>query len=138
MECAVLAFVTHKLWVQPKDALHLSTAAMFAVATSFFSRSNIFQNYNIGPPAATSSAQRTPTPSAGPSATLPAVAHVPAFQVGLWRVQSASHKTTNKRVSVWTFDKRNVEMDRMTPAARENAMEVLKAEVRTGRSIAEC
>ncbi|KAI0030365.1 kinase-like domain-containing protein [Vararia minispora EC-137] len=102
---------------------------MFAAATSFFSRSNISQNYNIGTPTVASSAQRSPTPStSSSSSTLPAVAHVPAFQVGLWRVQSASHKTTNKRVSVWTFDKRNAEMDRMTPAARENTLEVLKAE----------
>jgi len=100
--------------------------------TSFFSRSNILQNYNIGAPSGSSPAARSPTPSAGPSssAALPAVAHVPPFQVGLWRVQSASHKTTQKRVSVWTFDKRNAEMDRLTAPARESVVETLKAEVR--------
>jgi SCY1-like protein 2 len=104
---------------------------MFAAATSFFSRSNISQNYAIG---VTSNASRTatPTPASGAttsSATLPAPAHVPSFQVGLWRVQSATHKVTGKRVSVWTFDKRNAEIDRLTPMAKEKSMDVLKAEV---------
>ncbi|KAI0310176.1 hypothetical protein OF83DRAFT_898655 [Amylostereum chailletii] len=102
---------------------------MLAAATSFFSRSNISQNYNIGAPS-NSSRTGTPSPSvsSSPSTSLPAVAHVPTFQVRLWRVQSASHKTTNKRVSVWSFDKRSAEMDRMTAAARETALDVLKTE----------
>lgn len=51
------------------------------------------------------------------------------MNIGLWRVQSASHKVTNKRVSVWTFDKRGPDMERMGPLAKERALEVLKAEV---------
>ncbi|KAI0273824.1 kinase-like protein [Gloeopeniophorella convolvens] len=101
---------------------------MFAAATSFFSRSNISQNYTIGGPSAGSRAP-TPAPGAGASSsTLPAPAHVPSFQVGLWRVQSATHKVTGKRVSVWTLDKRNAEIDRMTPMAKDKTMDVLKAE----------
>lgn len=96
---------------------------MFAAASSFFSRSNILQNYNVG------TAPRSPTPSSSTAGALPTTAHVPPFQVGLWRVQSAQHKTTGKRVSVWTCDKRAGELDRLTPAARDNVMEVLKAEV---------
>ncbi|KAA1474848.1 other/SCY1 protein kinase [Dentipellis sp. KUC8613] len=100
---------------------------MFAAATSFFSRSNISQNYNIGGPGL-GSRTPTPSPSGAPSSSLPAVAHTPAFQVGPWRVQSATHKVTSKRVSVWTFEKRSAEMDRMTASARETTMEVLKSE----------
>ena len=98
---------------------------MFAAASSFFSRSNILQNYNLGAPG---TAPRSPTPSG--SGSLPAAAHVPPFQVGLWKVQSGAHKTTGKRVSVWTCDKRAGEMDRLTAGARENVFDVLKAEVR--------
>jgi|SRR5216683_3298483 SCY1-like protein 2 len=108
---------------------------MFAAATSFFSRSNISQNYTIGGPStAATSRTATPVPVAGTGAssstTLPTPAHVPPFQVGLWRVQSATHKVTCKRVSVWTFDKRNAEIDRLSPMARDKTMDVLKAEVR--------
>ncbi|KAI0295520.1 kinase-like domain-containing protein [Russula brevipes] len=105
---------------------------MFAAATSFFSRSNISQNYTIGgPSAAASSRTTTPVPAPGigsSSSALPTPAHVPPFQVGLWRVQSATHKVTSKRVSVWTFDKRNAEIDRLSPMARDKTMDVLKAE----------
>ncbi|KAI0256494.1 kinase-like domain-containing protein [Lactifluus subvellereus] len=103
---------------------------MFAAATSFFSRSNISQNYTIGGPSA-ASRTATPTPASGTgssSSTLPAPAHVPPFQVGLWRVQSATHKVTGKRVSVWTFDKRSAEIDRLSPMAKEKSMDVLKTE----------
>jgi SCY1-like protein 2 len=44
-------------------------------------------------------------------------------------VQSATHKVTGKRVSVWTFDKRSAEIDRLSPMAKEKSMDVLKAEV---------
>lgn len=109
---------------------------MLAAATSFFSRSNISQNYAIGG-SSTAAGSRTPTPvpgaGASSSSTLPAPAHVPTFQVGLWRVQSATHKVTGKRVSVWTFDKRSAEIDRLSPMARDKTMDVLKAEVRRER-----
>ncbi|KAH9997522.1 kinase-like protein [Russula vinacea] len=105
---------------------------MLAAATSFFSRSNISQNYAIGG-SSTAAGSRTATPAPAPgagasSAALPAPAHVPPFQVGLWRVQSATHKVTGKRVSVWAFDKRSAEVDRLSPMARDKTMDVLKAE----------
>ncbi|KAI9466010.1 other/SCY1 protein kinase [Lactarius psammicola] len=101
---------------------------MFAAATSFFSRSNISQNYTIGGPS-TGSRTATPVPGAGAtSSALPTPANVPPFQVGPWRVQSATHKVTGKRVSVWTFDKRGAEIDRLSPMARDKSMDVLKAE----------
>ena len=105
---------------------------MFAAATSFFSRSNISQNYTTGGSSTTTlSRATTPVPAGGASSSaLPTPAHVPPFQVGLWRVQSATHKVTGKRVSVWTFDKRNAEIDRLSPMAKDKTMDVLKAEVR--------
>ncbi|KAF8503756.1 other/SCY1 protein kinase [Russula emetica] len=102
---------------------------MLAAATSFFSRSNISQNYVIGGSFSSRTATPTPGPGAGASSsTLPAPAHVPPFQVGLWRVQSATHKVTGKRVSVWTLDKRNAEIDRLSPMAKDKTMDVFKAE----------
>ncbi|EMD38567.1 hypothetical protein CERSUDRAFT_64821 [Gelatoporia subvermispora B] len=100
---------------------------MLAAATSFFSRTNISQSYNIG---ASSSGSRTstPGPSGSTTAVLPAAAHSPPFQVGPWRVQSATHKVTGKRVSVWSTDKRSQDMERMGPASRERTIEVLKGE----------
>lgn len=53
---------------------------------------------------------------------------LPSVKVGLWRVQGASHKVTNKKVSVWTLDKR-AEMEGLGPISRERVLEVLKAEV---------
>ncbi|KAK7693292.1 hypothetical protein QCA50_002859 [Cerrena zonata] len=50
------------------------------------------------------------------------------LQLGPWKVQSATHKVNGKRVSVWTADKRNAEMERMGPASKERMIEVLKAE----------
>ncbi|KIJ60622.1 hypothetical protein HYDPIDRAFT_98218 [Hydnomerulius pinastri MD-312] len=95
---------------------------MFAAASSFFSRTAISQSYNIGG-STNGSRSTTPTPSgsATPMHTSPPV------RVGLWKVQGASHKVTNKRVSVWTFDKR-AEMEGLGPLSRERVLEVLKAE----------
>ena len=105
---------------------------MFAAASSFFARSAIFQNYNVG---ASSSivGSRSGTPAPGTSSNsggLPAPANAPAFFVGPWKVQSGSHKTTNKRVSVWTFDKKSPELEKMGPVGKDKTFEVLKAEVR--------
>lgn len=98
---------------------------MLAAATSFFGRTAISQSYNIGP----SSGSRPSTPGQS-SASLNASTPVfPSLNVGLWRVQSASHKVTHKRVSVWSFDKRGPDMERLGPAARDRTLEVLKAEV---------
>ncbi|KAG6897837.1 hypothetical protein C0992_010325 [Termitomyces sp. T32_za158] len=97
---------------------------MFAAATSFFSRSAISQSYDIGP--STGSRPATPgQPSTSFSASTP---FLPTFNIGLWKIQSASHKVTSKRVSVWSFDKRCSEMDRLGVPARERTLEVMKAE----------
>ncbi|KAK7023898.1 protein kinase domain-containing protein ppk32 [Favolaschia claudopus] len=99
---------------------------MLAAATSFFARTAISQSYNIGSSTGLPGS-RSSTP--GPSGTSSApAAFSPPLNVGLWRVQSASHKVTNKRVSVWSFDKRSAEMERLRPAAKERTLEVLKAE----------
>lgn len=99
---------------------------MLAAATSFFARTAISQSYNIGN---TSTGSRPSTPGqAGSSIAPPPFS--PPLNVGLWRVQSASHKVTNKRVSVWSFDKRASDMERLGPSAKERTLEVLKAEVR--------
>ncbi|KAJ7929288.1 kinase-like domain-containing protein [Mycena leptocephala] len=98
---------------------------MLAAATSFFARTAISQSYNIASPAGPGSRSSTPGPGGSPSAP---TSFSPPLNVGLWRVQSAFHKVTNKRVSVWAFDKRSSEMERLRPAAKERTLEVLKAE----------
>ncbi|KAJ6606557.1 kinase-like domain-containing protein [Mycena vulgaris] len=98
---------------------------MLAAATSFFARTAISQSYNIASPPGPASRSSTP----GPAGSSPApLAFSPPLNVGLWRVQSASHKVTNKRCSVWSFDKRSPDMERLRPAAKERTLEVLKAE----------
>jgi SCY1-like protein 2 len=99
---------------------------MLAAATSFFSRTAISQSYNIGG-SSTGSRSGTPTPSG--SSTPAPTAFSPPFNVGLWRIQAAVHKVTNKRVSVWSFDKRGAEMERAAPLVRDTTLEVLKGEV---------
>ncbi|KAG6909833.1 hypothetical protein DXG01_015106 [Tephrocybe rancida] len=97
---------------------------MFAAATSFFARTAISQSYNIGP--STGSRPATPgQPSTSLNAPTP---FLPSLNVGLWKVQSASHKVTNKRVSVWSFDKRGPDMERLGVPAKERTLEVMKAE----------
>ncbi|KAJ7445769.1 kinase-like domain-containing protein [Mycena galericulata] len=96
---------------------------MLAAATSFFARTAISQSYNIVSPPGPGSRSSTPGPSGSPAAPV-----APSITVGLWRVQSASHKVTNKRCSVWSFDKRSPEMERLRPLAKERTLEVLKAE----------
>ncbi|KAG5651283.1 hypothetical protein H0H81_009226 [Sphagnurus paluster] len=97
---------------------------MLAAATSFFGRTAISQSYNIGP----SSSSRPTTPGPSSNSIDAAASFPPSLNVGLWRVQSASHKVTSKRVSVWSFDKRGPDMERLGPAARERTLEVMKAE----------
>lgn len=117
---------------------------MLAAASSFFGRTNISQNYTFG---SSSIISRTSTPTPSSSATsLPTVAHSPPFNIGPWRVQSATHKVrscsvymrrrsnlvsqvTGKRVSIWSAEKRGPEMEKMGPASRERYIEVLKTEV---------
>lgn len=111
---------------------HETQATMFAAATSFFARTNISQNYTIGSASSASSSSRTSTPAPTPvsaAASTVTVPPAPTFRVGPWRVQSATHKTSGKRVSVWDCDKKSPWMERLSPPARERAVEVLKMEV---------
>lgn len=98
---------------------------MLAAATSFFARTAINQSYNIGTP---SHASRPSTP--GTNSVPTASVHTTlAFYIGLWKVQSGSHKVTNKRVSVWTFDKRGPEVERLSSQGKDRSVEIMKAEV---------
>ncbi|CAA7267966.1 unnamed protein product [Cyclocybe aegerita] len=100
---------------------------MLAVASSFFGRTNISQSYNTG-----SNSQglgsRPATPGSTSTSLSAPVAATPPFHIGLWKIQSAWHKVTNKRVSIWTFDKRGPDMERLGPQGKERAIEVMKAE----------
>ncbi|KIM23753.1 hypothetical protein M408DRAFT_249795 [Serendipita vermifera MAFF 305830] len=97
-------------------------SSMFSAAAALFARTNISQNYTILTPGATVT---NPANSGLPS--LPAG---PPFKAGLWLVQSAQHKLNGKRVSVWSFEKRSPEMDRLGGGsqAKEVVLEMLKAE----------
>jgi SCY1-like protein 2 len=112
---------------------------MFAVATSFFARTNISQSYNIGSsvPQGIGSLSRPATPGGKTTSLTAPAAATPAFFIGLWKVQSAWHKVTNKRVSVWIFDKRGPDVERLSPPAKERAIEVMKAEVSCMNSTAD-
>ncbi|KAG8714841.1 hypothetical protein FRC09_017195 [Ceratobasidium sp. 395] len=95
---------------------------MLAAASSLFSRSAIYTNYTISSSASTSAGSQSPAAlSSGPT--------VPPFQVGLWKVTEATHKVTNKRVSVWVYDKRGAEVDRLPAMEKDRVLTVLKAEV---------
>lgn len=99
-------------------------AAATSAASAFFKASTLAQNYVY------TQAGSSPSFSGTSSPAPPASNHAP-FTAGLWRVQEAVHKTTGKRVSVWTFDTRkNSALERLAPQARERVVEVLKAEVR--------
>jgi len=113
---------------------------MLAAATSFFARTNISQSYHIGqPPSPGASSSRPTTPGVASSSVTTgsgsggngvlAITFTPTFAVGLWKIQSAYHRVTNKRVSVWSFDKRGADIERLGVAVRDSALRVLKAEV---------
>ncbi|KAJ4488353.1 other/SCY1 protein kinase [Lentinula aciculospora] len=108
-------------------------AAATSAATSFFARTNISQSYNIGsaPGSLSNTGSRSSTPapqSPGPSTSTFSASFTPTIFIGLWKVQGATHKVTNKKVSVWSFDKRGSEIERLRPLARDRTLEVLKAE----------
>jgi len=113
---------------------------MLAAATSFFARTNISQSYHIGqPPSPGASSSRPTTPGVASSSVTTgsgsggngvlAITFTPTFAVGLWKIQSAYHRVTNKRVSVWSFDKRGADIERLGVAVRDSALRILKAEV---------
>jgi SCY1-like protein 2 len=108
-------------------------AHMLAAASSFFGRTNISQNYNIGsiPGLSINGLTSRPATPGGTSSLGTPAAFTPTFTIGLWKVQSAIHKVTNKRVSVWSFDKRAPDVERLGPQGKDRVMEVMKAEVYT-------
>ncbi|EAU88393.1 other/SCY1 protein kinase [Coprinopsis cinerea okayama7 len=107
-------------------------AHVLAAASSFFGRTNISQSYNIGNPSQTSRPSTPGTTSGGSSggggANIAPLPFTPTFYIGLWKVQPATHKVTGKRVSVWSFDKRGPEMERLGVAGKDRVLEVLKNE----------
>ncbi|KAG9015727.1 hypothetical protein FRB95_009223 [Tulasnella sp. JGI-2019a] len=100
---------------------------MLQAATAWFSSSQISQNYTIS---STSSNAISSTSDITPGTT-----PIAPFTVGLWKVQEASHKTTQKKASVWTCDKRKPELDRLGPGGKETALEALKAEISALRKL---
>jgi SCY1-like protein 2 len=92
---------------------------MLQAAAALFNRTNLSQNYSILTPG-------TNVPSV---TGLPAAPVLPPFKAGPWFIQAAQHKLNGKRVSVWSFDKRGAEMDKLGAQSRERVIEVLKAEV---------
>jgi SCY1-like protein 2 len=101
-------------------------AAATGVASGLFGKSSTLSAYTLH--------SSTPTGSPATSSTnLPSLAGSPSkgIVVGLWRVVGATHKTTNKDVSVWIFDKKVLEGVRGATQTREWAIEQLKKEVRT-------
>ncbi|OCF45272.1 SCY1 protein kinase [Kwoniella heveanensis CBS 569] len=87
---------------------------MFAAASNLFNKTSYLSAYNINTPSPSSSAAPSPSSSSThlPSNSAPAASSAAgggggkSFNVGLWKVLGASHKTTGKEVSVWVFEKR--------------------------------
>ncbi|WVF70713.1 hypothetical protein IAT40_005506 [Kwoniella sp. CBS 6097] len=88
---------------------------MFAAASNLFNKTSYLSAYNINTPTPSSSAAPSPSSSsthlpagsASSSSTSGAAGGgVKSFNVGLWKVLGASHKTTGKEVSLWVFEKR--------------------------------
>jgi SCY1-like protein 2 len=98
---------------------------MLAVASNLFGKSSSLAAYNL---------HSAPSPSSS-SSNLPSTASPRSFNVGLWKVFGATHKTTSKEVSVWVFEKKiidGVRMDgagRTTQQAKEWVLEQLRKEV---------
>ncbi|KAF9070376.1 kinase-like domain-containing protein [Rhodocollybia butyracea] len=107
-------------------------AAATSAASSFFARTNISQTYNVGTTTNTSSNTGSRSSTPGPQSPSPSspfsASFTPTIFIGLWKVQGATHKVNNKKVSVWSFDKRGPDMERLGPLAKERTLEVLKAE----------
>lgn len=101
-------------------------AAATSAASAFFKVSAISQNYTLSNANTTSIASGSSSRSASPA---PPQSNSVPFSMGLWRVQEAVHKTNGKRVSVWTFDKKNSALDKLGAPAKDRVMQVLKAEV---------
>jgi len=81
---------------------------MLAVASNLFGKSSSLAAYTLH--------------NASPSSSSTHVASSPkSFNVGLWKVFGATHKTTAKDVSVWMFEKKILDGVRMDGAGRSAA-----------------
>jgi SCY1-like protein 2 len=100
---------------------------MLAAATGLFGKSSSLSAYSLhsATPIGSPSSSSTNLPSLGGAG-----ATSKGFTVGLWRVVGATHKTTSKDVSVWTFDKKVLDGMKGAVKSREWAIDQLKKEVR--------
>ncbi|KAK4688451.1 SCY1-like protein 2, partial [Tremellales sp. Uapishka_1] len=95
---------------------------MLAVASNLFGKASPLAAYNLhsSGPSPASSSTNLPATATSSSSTK-------SFNVGLWRVSRATHKTTGKDVSVWIFEKRILDAVRNV-TAKEWALDQLKKE----------
>lgn len=99
---------------------------MLAVASNLFGKSSSLSAYTLHTPNASPAASSSNLPSTASSHR--------AFNVGLWKVVPATHKTTGKEVSVWIFEKRVLDgirgdsSGRGAAASKEWVTEQLKKE----------
>ncbi|BEI87034.1 hypothetical protein CcaverHIS002_0703800 [Cutaneotrichosporon cavernicola] len=100
---------------------------MLSVASSLFGKSSTLGAYTLHSAGPSPSSSSTNLPASGRSSPSP---RTKSFNVGLWKVVGASHKTTGKAVSVWVFEKRVLDGVR---SGRDWVLEQLKKEA-TGLS----
>jgi SCY1-like protein 2 len=108
---------------------------MFAAATnltSLFGKSSSLSAYTLHSPSASPASSSANLPSTASSGS--STAHPKSFNVGLWKVLPATHKTTAKDVSVWVFEKRVLDgikdsSGTKAAAGKEWVLEQLKKEV---------
>ncbi|KDQ16224.1 hypothetical protein BOTBODRAFT_54054 [Botryobasidium botryosum FD-172 SS1] len=98
-------------------------AAATSAATAFFKTSSISQNYVLR------SSQNGAGSSSTASPSTPSPEAIQSFPAGPWNVSEAVHKITQKRVSVWSIEKRGQAMDKIPPQTRDTVVESLKTEV---------
>lgn len=93
---------------------------MLAVASGLFGKSSTLSAYALHSASPASSSTNLPSTDGATSK---------GFNVGLWKVVGATHKTTNKDVSVWVFEKKVLDNVRGASQTKEWVMEQLKKEV---------
>ncbi|EJT45147.1 clathrin-coated vesicle protein [Trichosporon asahii var. asahii CBS 8904] len=97
---------------------------MFAAASSLFGKSSTLSAYTLK--SAGPSPNASSTNVAGRGSPAPGGPAGKTFNVGLWKVIPATHKTTGKDVSVWVLEKRV--LDGLRAGGRDFAIEQLKKE----------
>lgn len=119
---------TGPLQLQLVHKLGLAHSSMLAVASNLFGKSSSLAAYTLH----TASPSATPSSSSSNLASTSGSSAAKSFTVGLWKVVGATHKTTNKDVSVWIFEKRVLEGVR-DARGKERVLEALRKEVRLGK-----